>query len=368
MGNEKMRHVFFLIPFLLILLIPFWVDPDATGTYNTICGNSQVEIPTISLAILSAIPCSILAWKIFHLLLLLLILWVFSKEYSLSIFGVVGFATVFLLTLEDDLIAFLPILVFGIWVLTNSKQRQESLIEEKSKRSLQRLLLLVGSILFLFLGLFVWKGAFLIMGILLAYLIKPQLSLIPAIAYILYSYGNDWGNASEKIIGAGWIIGQIGLFLLLYFIYKEYKTGTFRFKLEYYLLLSLEILAFFEPKWGEWLIIPLAFLLEPYFDKSERLRFFGIWMIVLTIIFSVLTSFPSHGESLIINNAVEYQKQGKIVLNDWGVGHYFEFYGGKPSQKGGYAGFQDVNGYYWLGPDKNCETISSSNTLFFQKC
>ena len=112
----------------------------------------------------------------------------------------------------------------------------------------------------------------------------------------------------------------------------------------------------------------MAFLLEHYIDKNKALQFFGIWLIIITIIFTIFTAYPNQAEQEVIKTGVEYQKNGEIVYTDWGLGHYFEYFGGKPSQKGGYYGFQDANNAYWLGPDRNCLTIASANTTFFQKC
>lgn len=360
------KQLFFLLPILLILIIPFWIDPDATGTYNTICKKSDSEIPGITQAILKLLPCHLIVWKIFHLLLVLLILWIFSKEYSLSIIGVVGFFLTFLLTLEDDLLAFPLLLIYGIWVLAIQKNNLMGFRFDKQLDSQYKLVLLIGLILFLIIGLFVWKGGFLIMLILLSYLIHPPLSSIPSVAYIIYSGLDTWGNSSEKIIGSGFIIGQIGLFLLLFLLYQK---KDFSWKKEYFLLIAIEILVFFQPKWGEWLIIPLAFLLEPYFDKSRLLQFFGLWMYFLTIIFLIFTSFPTNNDIILIKNVVTEQNNGKTVLVDWGVGHYFEYFNGIPSQKGGFHGYQDLNNNYYLGGKMlNCSTIMVSDSLFYQKC
>lgn len=185
-------------------------------------------------------------------------------------------------------------------------------------------------------------------------------------AYIIYSGLDTWGNSSEKIIGSGFIIGQIGLFLLLFLLYQK---KDFSWKKEYFLLIAIEILVFFQPKWGEWLIIPLAFLLEPYFDKSRLLQFFGLWMYFLTIIFLIFTSFPTNNDIILIKNVVTEQNNGKTVLVDWGVGHYFEYFNGTPSQKGGFHGYQDLNNNYYLGGKMlNCSTIMVSDSLFYQKC
>lgn len=365
--------------FLALHQLPLWVDPDATGTYNAICGNGKAEVLPLTENILSKLPCTILEWKIIQLFLIGFILLVFQYFFPLPLLGLVGFFPVFLLTLEDDLFAF-PFL-FSYFVLIQlaslkSNQLKEQLpqdrlglflklgsVSERLGFRYKLFLLILGVALTLFLGLYVWKGSFLIGLILISYLIHPGLSVIPSLAYLVLGNFNTWGGSSEAALGNGFVIGQLGILLLLYFFSKK----GFRWRQEYWLLISLEVLTFFQPKWGEWLILPLVMLLEDFMSDS-RLRFFGYWMLGLIVLFTVFTSFPNQEEVVVIQEAVSYQQKGNRVLNDWGVGHYFEYYGGSPSQSGGFIGLQDANGSYWLGPKRDCNTLSSANALFFQSC
>lgn len=376
------RLIFFAAIFSLIFFYPFWPDPDGLGIYNQVCSHgSGTDVPILTSFLLSLLPCSLLAWKVFHFCLILLILFLVDRFFSVSLMGLVGFLPVFLLTLEDDLLAFPIVLLYFVWIqslLPQSPQRVEQPLPCRSGlfqmlgwegvceyfrcRSIP---LVVGILLSLFLGLFVWKGSFLVLGILIAYLVHPALSLVPSIAYILYSNFNTWGGSTEVIPGYGFLAGQIGLLLVLY---SAWKTKPFVWRNEYFLLISLEFLVFFQPKWGEWVFLGIIPLLMPFL-RDVRVRFFSNWMLVAIIVFTIFTAFPGIEEAKVIQTAVDYQHRGEIVLNDWGVGHHFEYLGGVPSQKGGFIGFQDANDSYWLGPERiDCNTLVVSNALSFQQC
>lgn len=376
-----MKQLIYLLPFLLLFLIPFWPDPDATGLYNAVCNHSNnTEVLPVSGIIFGLIPCSIIAWKTIQLLLILCSIYLISKNYPLSLLGLVGYFPVFLLTFEDDLLAFPLIYLYWIWIQkdsfdSKSREQQKPLLDWKSFYPNQilhsiyvnvqyRLFpLIAGVLLTFFLGLFVWKGSFLVLGLILSWYITPPLAVVISILYVLSSNFNTWGGSAEVIIGNGFLIGQIGIVFVIIGLYlKKIKWNNLG-----WLLLGFEILAFFQPKWGEWLIIPLLPFLLPW-SKDIWARFIGVWLLVIIIGFTIFTSFPTTGDSLLIQDAVIIQSDGNRLMNDWGVGHYFEYYGGSPSQKGGYAGIQDVNGSYWLGPDINCPILTSSDSLFLERC
>lgn len=382
--SNQMNKIIYLLPFLLLFLIPFWPDPDATAMFNSIClGASETSIPLLSQTLFQKIECSILSWKIFHIILLGLILFLLSRYYSLTLVGLVGFFPVFLLTLEDDLFAFPLFFLYFVWAqkriehqgLFQSGQALLRSLESRLPGSfLERLCegvryklfpLIVGVLLTIFLGLFVWKGSFLIGLILITYFIAPYLSILPSLIYIVSNGFNTWGGSAEAAIGNGFVIGQIGLFFILW---KFSQDKIFR--KEYWLLLSLGVLTFFQPKWGEWIVLPLLPLLNHYFQHNNIVKFIGVWLFVLIISFTVLTSFPSSEQVMLFQKTVELQHNGLVVYNDWGVGHYLEYYGGTPTNKGGYSGktLPDSN-FYWFGPKIiDCNIISYSDALFLQKC
>jgi len=198
-----------------------------------------------------------------------------------------------------------------------------------------------------------------------SYSIAPYLSILPSLVYIIQNNFNTWGGSSEAVIGNGFIIGQLGLFFILW---KFSQDRVFR--KEYWLILSLGILTFIQPKWGEWIILPMLPILHYYFKKNTIVKFIGTWMLFLIIVFTLLTSFPNSEQINVFNQAVQIQKTGGIVYNDWGVGHYFEYYGGKPTSKGGYSGDKNPDSnFYWLGPKiVDCNTIAYAEALYLQKC
>ncbi len=107
------------------------------------------------------------------------------------------------------------------------------------------------------------------------------------------------------------------------------------------------------------------------FDEKLRENFVIIGFAFLLFLMPFLLLFQApHAEHWeLIESAVKDQNNGDKVLVEWGVGRYFQFKGGIPSQAGGNAGFQDANNSFWLGGErKECLTIRSQDLLFYQKC
>jgi len=192
--------------------------------------------------------------------------------------------------------------------------------------------------------------------------------VLTVIGYIYYNGFSDWGGSSEAIIGNGFFVGTIGLFFIIgsVLLHRKYYSTPLN-----WLLLSFGLLSFFQPKWGEWIILPLLPLLSLYFSNNNDriIHFLSKWFYFIIIVFTLLVAFPTINDISLIQEGISLQKEGHKVVNDWGLGHYIEYYGGIPSQKGSNKGGQDIAGGYWIGPlIPDCNLISRTESLFLQKC
>ena len=359
-----MKTLFILILlFLSIFLYSGWPDQDAYSAYNRACNgiDSNPGLPAWDLFLKAGMggtdnpECSEIGFKILQFLLItvsLLTIYVFFGE-KIALLGYFGYAITFFFTIEDDLLAF-PIILYSSWLL----------FEKKIK-------LWQYALIIFFTGFFIWKGAFLVGAIVFAHAIRPIYAFFPLLAYFYPFNLDDWGKSLEATVGTGFFIGSIGG--IIYGL-KKINLHTFLDK-KFYLLYAFTALSFLQPKWGEWIILPLFPLLSEFYDELPKyqkkiMMVMGIFLTILIIgIIFTTPSFPSQEQWHLIREGVAIQDQNQTVLTDWGVGHYFEYAGGVASQKGGFSSFQDANGSYWIGGFReDCLVVSKSDKLFLLKC
>lgn len=355
----------------IFLTRPLWIEPDSTAFYNRAClGGADFNTPMLSKVIFDLLPCDMLSWKIFHLLIVLAgisSLYYFGrKHFNDEKFFFIAFLSYFLLgfllQLEDDQIAFPLIIVLTARLLEN---------QTWGKR--------IGyGIATLFLTLFVWSGSWIPMTMFLGFTILPIIPIIlPIGAVSLYFIQtgligfNDPGKTLETTIGFGFITNNI-LLLLLFFVENKKQKIKDNWKL-FQLFLGFNLLGYFYPKLEYFSIIPLLLISYNFFDDKmkQTLILGGMIALVMAPALILWNTTPNQHTLKVIGQAVELQKSGKPVYNNWGLGRWFYYLGGKPTQEGGYNGEQypDLNEYYWLGEKrKQCETISKDNWIYLQKC
>lgn len=368
-STNEIIFFFFLLVFggltLAYFNVPGWLDPDSYGFFNQNCHKtSDIETPILSYFVFQSLPCDEIVWKTFGFFLIFAIFSSFfysckklgiPSKYSF-IFGLSGYIIGFLWSPEDDLLAYPLLIASSFWLLEKPKQR-----------------IIPYAIIGLLIGSLVWKGAFLIMGLIILGVIHPLAALV-GILYYSPSFFNSWGNSAEVVWGGGFVINNFILLpvLVILFLAKiptHLKT----------ILFTLMILVFFQPKWGEYLIIPCLAIIAVYREKIKEheniIPIISIIMIILFSCFLFLTITPTLNQWEVINESVRIQKNGGILYNDWGIGHHLEYAGGNPSQKGGYHGYynprEDV--FYYLGfgiefTGYNCKTINEKDGLSIQEC
>ena len=348
--------LFCLIVLSMVIFFRGWPDSDGIATLNHICGKEKITVLPLAQEIFSSLPCDGELIKFIQIGLILAILFIISHYFPLSFLGYASFFSVFLLTFEDDLLATPFILLLSWWALSKP-------------RSLTLPIKIAGA--GILLSVFLWAGSFVPLGLLTAYLIWPPLSFFFALIGVFINGFNSWGNSGEVLLGNGYVIGAIGLFLVIgcSILWKR-SIGSLK-----WLLYSFAIVVFFIPKFGEWIVIPLfpalSHIIGQFTEFNQKaFHFIGYWLFFLSVAFTLLTIQPTNEQWKIILEAKSLQDKNHVVLNDWGVGHEFAFIGGKPSQSGGYLGPQDHNGpFYWLGGERTeCETVSFADRLFLQKC
>ena len=352
-----------------IFFVSGWNDSDTYRFYNRACyHNDQFDTPILSKTIFNALGCNILLWKITEFILMLIILFTLflcltKYDFEPKIIYLTflcAYFVYFYLSFEDDHLAF-PLLTFGFFAL------------QKNKKWPTNILFLL---LTIFLGLFVWKGAFLIGGIIFLWSLKPVIGLCGTLIYLEYFGLNNWGGSTEAIIGKSLLVNMPILFIIFLFIIFRKFDWKKELNQNFALLTSFMILVFFQPKWGTYLILPILLILgclkKEFFEtKTFRLLvILSLCYFLFVSIWATVNQQPSFEQRKLLEEAVRIQKEGNIVLNDWSLGAYITFLGGKPSMSGGYTGPQgsDKN-YFWIGKNNiNCETIQTKDSLFLQKC
>lgn len=343
-----------------------WSEPDTYAFFNRACLNaSDFNTPIISKIFFNSIPCEQTIWFIFQAIIW--IIFFYTIRYSLKKNGLdekglfllclSPFVLQLMTSFEDDFLA-LPI----ITILTYWHIRRKDIVSTIT-------LVIFG----LFLSFFIWEGAFVPLIIIAVSVIDPLLGIFVIIG--LYFSGTigkpNPEPANESRIGYGF--GEYALFWFVVALFpKDWRSGLHENWDYIKVSIPLLLLAILTPKFGIYssiTLIPIAinvFTKKNYFQRAIRIGF--IILLVFPILFLQISP-PLENHWKLLEKGVEIQKSGQKVLNYWSVGDYFAYLGGKPSQRGGYAGFQDANGSYWIGSErKNCDTIKQAGTLYLQKC
>lgn len=368
-STNEIIFFFFLLVFggltLAYFNVPGWLDPDSYGFFNQSCHKTtDIETPILSYFVFQLLPCHEIIWKIFGLFLIFAIFSSFfysckkigiPTKYSFII-GLSGYIIGFLWSPEDDLLAYPLLITSSFWLLEKPKQR-----------------IIPYAIIGLLIGSLVWKGAFLIMGLIILGVIHPLAALV-GLLYYSPSFFNSWGNSAEVVWGGGFVINNFILLPVIVILFLANIPAHLKT-----ILFTLMILVFFQPKWGEYLIIPCLAIIAIYRENLKKheniIPIISIIMIILFSFFLFLTITPTINQWEVINESVKIQKNGGFLYNDWGVGHHLEYAGGIPSQKGGYHGYysprEDV--FYYLGfgvefTGYNCQMIMEKDGLSIQEC
>lgn len=375
--NLNLLYFFLFIGALsTIFLNVGWSDPDSYAFYNRYCLNGeQFIVQPLSDIVFSYADCLMFGWKFFQVFfgIITLVLIAFALEAflgydwkSVFLFLYSSSIAMFLLNFEDDNLAFPIVAVSMLWLLSK-KNKQKSLKEQIAIISLY-------NIIMIFTGLFIWKGALIVMGLVLLWYIVPNLSWIGILLYsIFFPNGKLEGHVLEETTGLSVLANNPFSVIAFYFMVKE-SLNNFK---EHILFLSFFVLSLLRPKWSVYFVIIAVWYLwpriKPYLDKYKLMNIFcliGVALFYFGCIWIIFNAAPSPGQWIVIGKAVEYQKQGYTLNNDWGVGRYVEFLEGKPSKVGGFGWQLYLNDeYYWLGEKIDyCITDINSGPLFLQKC
>ena len=378
-NNYNILYAILIIGGLLTVLLNVgWSDPDSYAFYNRSCLNAKdFTTPELSKQIFSKINCNIINWKATQIILGIITLLtffisskiIFEKENNDSFYLYLysSSITMFLLNFEDDNIS-LPALIILMAILYKTKK------EELGKK------ILFGIPIFfitIFFGEKIWSGTFLIMGIFLLWYFAPKISTITIpLYYIFFPNNANEYHVSEETIGISSIINNPLSAISAYFILDDWKKKTIKHD-EIIILGIFFILSIIKPKWGIYFAIINTWYLWPkiknFLIQKKLLDFYkiiGVGIFYFGCIWITFNAGPNPEMWVLINQAVDYQKQGSVLYNDWGLGRYISFLEGKPSIEGGGGQqfFPDSN-YIWLGEKKdNCFTLNSSGKLFLQKC
>lgn len=362
---QKIILFIVMISFIGLFFFQGWTDPDGYAFYNKVCLKKDYFKSTIIVEEMQKkINCNELLFKLIQLAIIILIIIIINHFFPISLIGYISFFTIFLLSFEDDLIA-TPFIILLSFLIIKSLKKENSLLSR----------IIFGALFFIaysIIGYFFWTGSFLIGAIVSLYFISAPLSIIPSIAYTIYTGMDTWGNAIEAGWGNGIIIGQVGLFIsLIYFSWKKKKIPTNII----WLILSVEILSFFRPKWGEWIIIgllPLLYLFWLELDSKWKkyVEAYGLFLIIITIFFSLFIALPTPGQWDLMKQAKVLQDNNNVVLNDWSLGHYLFYLNANPSDYLGYSGYPSVdNNYYWLGEHRpECDIVSFKDNMYLEFC
>lgn len=369
LDKYKKFSIEFLIPFGIGLVVPLlmirngWIEPDSFAFYNYYCLNgSSFDIPFLANIVFYGVNCSA-TYFWYGLQAFIWVMFFIALVDSYKIYhdieswkvGIIGFSLSFIygvLAIEDDFLA-LPLIAYAIWAIYLGNKKD-----------------IILGVLALVLAFFFWKGTILIGSIIILSKINWKLGLLPVIAYIINNGLDQWGGSTEAIIGLG-VVTLIPFLILLYYSSKQ-KIRSFRSSKTFLLSIPFILLTIFQAKWGLYTILFLPAWLDELIEdevfQRKLVRMAGI-VFVISIIGIGLTKSPTKEQWVIIDKAVAIQKNGNIVVNEWSVGRFFEYKGGKASQAGGIKGEQETKNKYWLGQKiSNCEILDYSQDLFLQKC
>lgn len=358
--------LFLLLGFLSIFFSIGWTDPDSFAFYNQQCKNGEnINAPFLANGFFKNLPCDIIAWKIIQLLsisgTLLTIYFLFKKNgLPIEAFALIfssSFLNSFLLNFEDDQLG-ISFVIMSLFFL-----------EEKNWKKY------VGIILIFSIIPLIWLGGIIPLSVIILASLNPILGIIPIIPYILLNNFSLW-KATETIFANGFITNNLLIIPFTYYVLKTKKFDKY-----FWITTSFLLLTLFHPKFGFLTIFPIILYIWPniknYFT-STKIQILLITIIGFFFMFSsVWNSFnaqPLEEGWMLIEKMVALQKNGLTVYNDWGLGRYITFKGGKPSAEGSYWGEQSLpfgSSFYWLGSDLNssfCNTIDSFGKIFLQKC
>lgn len=349
-----------------------WMEPDSTRFYNRACLDAgDFNTPILSKIVFELLPCNVIAWKIFQIILILSTisaLYFFSKtmlkDKKLFLISFLSYYLLnFLLSIEDDQIA-LPIIIGLSTILLNKPNIKNKILY---------------AIAIIFLSLLVWQGAYIPMLIILAWTIEPIFGIIIVIGGILYQIIQNGINVffnphigNELMVGQGFIIND--LILLLFFFSKDKKKKIKENKKIFLLFTAFNLLSFVIPKMAYFSILPNLLMANILFDENQKkwLILAGALALCISPAMFLYDSYPNQQTWKVIDQAVEIQKdKNKIFFNEWFLGSWFYYKGGMPTQEGGWQGdyTKNIPDYYWLGlEDKNCSIISRSGLITLQHC
>lgn len=351
-----------MLSVIVLLLRGGWIEPDSYAFYNYYCLSGRViDVPIISNYFFDKLPCTQYLWYGFQAFIwwLCFVALVDANKIFNNIEdwknGIIGLSLSFIygvLAIEDDFLAF-PLIVYGSWAWLKGNNTQKVL-----------------GLLCLILATFFWKGALFIGAVVLATKINWKVGVGVALIYIWNNGSDTWGGSSEAVLGLG-VVSLIPFIILLFYSSKE-KVLSFRSNKIFLWTLPFLLLTFYQVKWGLYTVLFLPAWLDALIEDKilqKKLVVLAGVVFVLSVVGIGLTKSPHAEHWAVIREAVDLQKDGYVVKNDWGVGRFVEYLGGKATQAGGYSGQQNVfPGEYWLGSDRNCFTISSADLLFLQKC
>lgn len=379
-GNNTPSLNKVLLPLLLVIFLgslyffftqPLWLEPDTTGFYNRSCLNgSDFETPLLSRVIFNLLPCNVIIWKIFTVLISLCsvsALYFFCKKnlFDREWFWIIGlsyFLILFFITLEDDQLAF-PIVIAATSILLANNTWKNRIGYG-----------IVGA----FVYFFVWKGAIVPITLFLAYSITPLFSPLLPILFIIYHFFvtgklafGDPGGSNELILGKGFLVDNIIFFF--FFLSKDKKKKISANKNIFALFTSWNIIGFFYPQLSYYGIIPTLLMAEKFLEENVKWFLVLGGMIALVMAPGIIISqnIPNDKTMEITQHAVDLQMDGHAVYNIWAYGRWFHYLGGHPSDEGGYHGEPKIKEkeYYWLGlPRKGCEKIEGYYGYQLQFC
>jgi len=357
--------IFGIIISITLFLKGGWIEPDTYAFISRACGTSVFETPFLSQLFFDSIPCNEIIWFLLQGIVWtinLLIVFYFLKKNgydSLSFFfSAFSLSVVYsLLAFEDDFLV--TGILFAIMII---------LFNPVNNIWKNRI---IYGIITLFIGLFVWKGALLIGGIILLGSIHPLLSYL-LVGYYFWMNGlNDWGGSVEGIVFSGYTV-LIPIVLLLFLTSKE-KIFVFYREKKYlfHVFMAFVFLGFFQSKWGLYsgLLLPIVFselVLEKHY---HNILYVGLIVLLLLVPLVGITKPPHDSHWMVLRDGIVPEQNGGIIVIDhsfglekWG----FEYIGGHPVPYGS----RDGNFYIGISPSMGagCKVLSRADLLVLEKC
>jgi len=353
-----------------ILRPTIWGNDSFGFAYISCHGSNPLMQSRMPLAIpfFELLPCNYLAWNAlgaFVMWLVMIVVGLIGEQFNEKhgwIAGLAMFGNALFLSqsfsLEDVLFA-TPLLFLSFYFA----------IRLAMERKVIWFIAMVSTFL---IALGTWKGALLFTPI-IAFLVAGTLSFIIAIAFVLLLSGTylflgilgffNGQLVQENLSGFGLIHNWV---LLLGFA-----------NIEALLLLPtiwLGFLAFMAQKYTIFVAPFLAIFVINYLEKKpDGWKVFAVIMVLGIAVLSFMsipTLFPNEEQRQAVNEAIVLA-DGNVLLNDFGLGWYINFVGGKAAQVGGYPDpdFNHLKGYALTKAGTNCKTIKTfDENLRLQYC